>query len=275
MLQVTVLGSGSRGNAILVDGSEGAFLVDCGFGPRTLARRLADAQRRPESIRGVLLTHEHADHACGVSAASRRWQWPVHATAATHVALTTEACGAPPHRVMLDDTPTIAGFDVAHHRVPHDAADCRAFVLTDRASGARLGVVLDCGHVPETLPAFLARCDLLVLESNHCPTMLANGPYPWPLKQRIRGGSGHLSNADAGRVLADVVHPGLRGVLLAHLSETNNTPDLAVTLAREALRKAGWRRDGLWAAPQRAPLAPVQMNGSLGARAAQLSLAFG
>lgn len=270
-----MLGSGSRGNAILIDGSEGTLLVDCGFGPRVLAKRFADAQRNPAMVHGVVLTHEHADHACGVSAASKRWQWPVHATAPTHVALSTEACGAPPHRVVIESgAHAVAGFQIDHHSVPHDAADCRAFVLTDRASGARAGIVLDCGRVPETLPAFLARCDILVLESNHCPTMLANGPYPWPLKQRIRGGSGHLSNIDAGRVLAEVVHPGLRGILLAHLSETNNTPDVAVAHARDALNKAGWRRDTLWAAPQRAPHPPVQANGTIGVRTTQLALAF-
>jgi phosphoribosyl 1,2-cyclic phosphodiesterase len=275
MLQVTVLGSGSRGNAILVDGSEGAVLIDCGFGTRTMAQRLATAQRRPSDVQAVVLTHEHTDHACGVRAASERWDWPVYATARTHAALAREAVGAPPLVQTLGDALTeVAGFRLTHHAVPHDAADCRAFVITDVRSGARAGVVLDCGHAPDTLPAFLARCDLLVMESNHCPTLLVNGPYPWMLKERIRGGSGHLSNAQAGDLLAACVHQGLRGVMLAHLSETNNTPEVALASATQALRRAGWNRDGVWAAPQRIPHAPVQATGGIG-DVASVRLALG
>jgi phosphoribosyl 1,2-cyclic phosphodiesterase len=276
MLQVTVLGSGSRGNAILVDGSDGALLVDCGFGTRTLAKRLQLAERRPADVQAVVLTHEHTDHACGVVAASERWDWPVYATARTHAALARDTSGAPLHQALLADGLTeIAGFQVAHHPVPHDAADCRALTITDVRSGARVGVVLDCGRIPDSLPAFLAQCDLLVLESNHCPDLLVNGPYPYMLKQRIRGGSGHLSNVQAGELLSACMHRALRGIMLAHLSETNNTPDLALTSATRALRRAGWTRDALWAAPQRLPHAPIQATGAVGRPAAlQLGLGF-
>jgi phosphoribosyl 1,2-cyclic phosphodiesterase len=264
VLRVTVLGSGSRGNAIVVDGSQGTVLVDCGFAARTLHKRLTAAARVPDEIAAVLLTHEHVDHACGVAVASARWGWPVHASAATLAAIEPTTGRRPLHQVPITDAVhRIAGFSISHCAVPHDAADCRAYVLTDDASGARVGVVLDCGDVPATLPAFLSRCDLLVLESNHCPTMLANGPYPWMLKQRIRGGHGHLSNAHSARVLREVVHRGLRGVVLAHLSETNNTPAVALASAREALAQAGWHADAVWAAPQREPHAPITATGSL------------
>lgn len=262
MLQITVLGSGSRGNAILVDGSEGAVLVDCGFGTRTLAKRLAAVERQPADVQGVVLTHEHVDHACGVRAASDRWDWPVYATRATHAALAREAGGAPAQTALLgDDATDVAGLRITHHAVPHDAADCRSFVITDIRSGARAGIVLDCGHVPEGLPTFLAQCDLLVVESNHCPTLLTNGPYPWMLKERIRGGSGHLSNAAAGALLEACAHRGLRGVMLAHLSETNNAPDVALSSAAQALARAGWSGESLWAAPQRVPHAPMRVTG--------------
>lgn len=275
MVGVTVLGSGSRGNAIVVDGSQGTILLDCGFTARTLQRRLAAAGRVPEAIAAILLTHEHVDHASGVAAASRAWGWPVHATPATLAAIDAATDGPLPD-TMAVRTPrhALAGFVVEHLAIPHDAVDCRAFVLTDDRSGARVGVVLDCGHVPDTLPAFLARCDLLVLESNHCPTMLAEGPYPRPLKERIRGGSGHLSNRQAAEVLPAVAHRDLRGVVLAHLSETNNTPELAVTSARDALRLGGWPGDGIWAAQQRVPHAAVCASGSLGAPPRQYRLAL-
>lgn len=259
MISATVLGSGSRGNSLLIDGSEGSVLVDVGFGTRSLASRLQQAGREPEEVDGVLLTHEHVDHAAGASAASARWGWPVYASAGTLEAMSTMAGGAPARTTALacSGVTALCGFDVEHFPVPHDAADCRAMRLTDRRSGARVGIVLDAGHVPDGLSAFLSRLDLLVIESNHDTEMLAHGPYPRMLKRRISGGAGHLSNAVAASLAARCVHAGLRGVMLAHLSETNNTPELAVTCVREALRRAGWRRDALWASEQRVPHLPV------------------
>jgi phosphoribosyl 1,2-cyclic phosphodiesterase len=275
MMRVTVLGSGSGGNAILVDGTEGSVLVDCGFGPRILARRLKLMDRRPEQIGALLLTHEHADHACGVMHASKRWQWPVHAARQTLDALTDSADGCPSvaSALSFDTSSLVCGLDVTAIRVPHDARACAALVLTDRASGARVGIALDLGHVPDKLPAALAHCDLLVVESNHDERMLAQGPYPWPLKQRVGGLLGHLSNGAAAALLAGVAHQGLRGVVLAHLSQTNNTPAVALARSRDALRRAGWRRDGLWAASQSVPCGPIGVDGaSHRAMAAQLTL---
>jgi len=276
VITVTMLGSGSRGNAILIDGSDGSVLVDAGFGVRTLAKRFEAVQRSPDDVGAVLLTHEHVDHACGAAAACDRWSWPVHATAPTLAALSVQASGSPMLTVPLADSAsmTVCGFTVEHMPVPHDAVDCRALVLTDERSGARVGIVLDAGHVPDGLPDFLARLDLLVLESNHDSALLQNGPYPWPLKQRISGGQGHLSNAEAAQLAAACAHRGLRGVVLAHLSETNNTAALAMGSAREALRKAGWKRDSVSAAPQRTPLSPVRTDGGVG-RPAATQLALG
>jgi phosphoribosyl 1,2-cyclic phosphodiesterase len=277
VLRVTVLGSGSRGNAILVDGTLGTLLIDAGFGPRTIARRLALVNRRPEQISALLLTHEHTDHASGAAAASTRWGWPVHAVADTLEALRTTADGGPRHTACLafgsDDA--VSGFRVQCVAVPHDAAACTAFVLTDESSGARVGIALDLGHVPDALPTALARCDLLVVESNHDERMLAEGPYPWPLKQRVGGQLGHLSNGAAAALAAGAAHSGLRGVILAHLSETNNTPARALQRTRDALRRAGWRRDALWAAHQTVPCGPISADGvSDHTSATQLTLGF-
>lgn len=272
MVRVTVLGSGSRGNAILIDGSQGAVLVDCGFAARSLHKRLVAASRRPEEIEAVLLTHEHVDHACGLSAATGKWKWPVHSSAATLAAVGDALDETRTTVALADASHRVGGFLVDHLSVPHDAADCRAYVLTDASSGARVGVVLDCGGVPDGLPAFLSDCDVLVLESNHCPTMLSNGPYPLSLKQRIRGGSGHLSNVQAGAVLSEVAKRGLRGVVLAHLSETNNSPAVAVANARAALRHAGWYSDHVFAAPQREPGASIGPGREVVRPAVQLGL---
>lgn len=272
MLTITVLGSGSRGNAILVDGSEGSVLVDAGFGARALARRFEAAGRTPHEVGALLLSHEHVDHACGAGVASARWRWPVYATTPTLAALATTD-GAPAHTVPLESGLVVCGLRVEHVSVPHDAADCRALVLTDERSGARVGVVLDCGGVAPHLATFLDRLDLLVLESNHDETMLAQGPYPWPLKQRIRGGRGHLSNSAAGELARACVHRGLRGLVLAHLSETNNTPDVALASMRSALTGTRRMPVHLLAALQGTPADAVSADGSIGRlRARQLSL---
>jgi len=265
-LQVTVLGSGSRGNALLVEGSGGTVLIDAGYGPRALQQRLDAAGKSREAIQALLLTHEHVDHASGAPAVSAKWGVTVHATPRTLAALDALPDGPPLHRAALAENgaSVVAGFEVTHCAVPHDAADCRALRLTDVASGASMAVVLDCGALTSSLVRFLSAADLLVVESNHDSEMLANGPYPRVLKQRIRGGRGHLSNAQTGELLAAVAHRGLQGVLLAHLSETNNTPTHAVREARVALRKAGWLRDAMWACAQREATPMLGVRGMMG-----------
>lgn len=270
-LRVTVLGSGSRGNALLVDGSAGTVLIDAGYGPRALQQRLHAVGRRHEDVQALLLTHEHVDHASGAPAVSAKWGITVHATPRTLAALDTLPDGPPMLRAALAEqgASVVAGFEITHCAVPHDAADCRALRLTDIASGASMAVVLDCGALTSSLVSFLSAADLLVVEANHDSEMLANGPYPRVLKQRIRGGRGHLSNAQTAEVLAAVAHRGLQGVLLAHLSETNNTPTHAVREVRAALRKAGWVGDSLWACAQRDVMPAVGVRGLGGG---QLSL---
>lgn len=265
MIRVTVLGSGSRGNAILIDGTESTLLVDAGFGTRALTQRLTLVDRKPTDVQALLLTHEHTDHARGAVAANARWQWPVYAVRETLAALSTQPQGAPAYTapVHFDRVTTVGGFAVTCVRVPHDAQACTAFVLTDISSGCRVGIALDVGHVTEPLVSSLTRCDLLVLESNHDEQMLANGPYPWHLKQRIGGALGHLSNGAAAALASQLVHRGLRGIILAHLSQTNNTPAIAIQRTREALRRQGWQRDGLWAASQSVPCGPIGADGTL------------
>lgn len=263
MLRVTVLGSGSRGNAILVDGTEGALLVDVGFGLRALTRRLAAAGRRPEQIRSVLLTHEHTDHACGAVDACRKWGWTLRATPGTIAALRESPGGCEVHTeaVTTGGDTELADWTIASVHVPHDAREPSAYVLTDRCSGERVGIALDLGHVPDDLPAAFTHLDLLVVESNHDERMLATGPYPWMLKRRVGGDLGHLSNGAAASFIAGCASRSLKGIVLAHLSETNNTPEHAVSRTRDALRRAGWRRDTLWAAPQVEHCGPYGASG--------------
>jgi phosphoribosyl 1,2-cyclic phosphodiesterase len=256
MIRVTVLGSGSRGNAIVVEAGGYRVLVDAGFTPRALARRLSAAHIAPESIDALLLTHEHTDHASGVAAAIARWSWPLYATSGTLSALslpdgctvTTLAVGAPD---------AIGPLEVLPIRVPHDAQEPVALVFGEPRSGGRAAVVLDLGHVPPNLAAMLGPLDVLVIEANHDAQRLAEGPYPAMLKRRIGGTSGHLSNAQCAALVSECAAHGLGSVVLAHLSETNNTPSLALDAVRTSLRSARWKGRGLHVALQGEVLHPV------------------
>ncbi|MCU0650310.1 MAG: MBL fold metallo-hydrolase [Gemmatimonadaceae bacterium] len=255
-MRVTVLGSGSRGNAIVVEGGGMRVLVDAGFSPRALQARLAAARMAPESIDALLLTHEHTDHASGAADAVARWGWPVVATAGTFAALPALREAS---RMVLTATSALAlgALDVAAVPIAHDAREPVALVLADRHSGARAAIALDLGRAPDDFAQALGPLDLLVIEANHDAQRLADGPYPAMLKRRISGGSGHLSNAQTAHLLGACARVGLGAVILAHLSETNNTPELALGAVRPALRAAGWRTRALHVATQGAVLHPV------------------
>ncbi len=234
------LGSGSSGNALLVESGPHRILIDCGFGPRALATRLKAISVAPESISALLITHEHVDHAQGAERAQKKWRWPVIASAGTLGALRElEARWRRP--VAPGTAITIDGFSIEAIAVPHDAAAPLAFAVTATASGARLGVAHDLGAVPDALRHAFARCDALCLEANHDVVMLRDGPYPVALKQRIRGGRGHISNTESARLAADLAGPSLRAVTLLHLSEVNNRPEVAERTVGAELRRAGFR----------------------------------
>ena len=275
-MRVSVLGSGSRGNAILVEAGETRVLVDVGFGVRTLAKRLAAIGCAPESITGVVLTHEHVDHAQGALAACAKWRWPLYATAGTLGQL--PAARVPVRTITHGQAWSVGDLHGSSSAVPHDAADCAALVFEHAVTGQRVGIALDLGHVPAGLPTAFCGLDLLVIEANHDRQQLLAGPYPWPLKQRILGAFGHLANSETAELVAECAHRGLRAVILAHLSETNNSPDLAVNAVRSALLRRGSvasrTRGQVFAATQRMPLGPVACRGSRSARVGQLEFSL-
>ncbi|MBI4998261.1 MAG: MBL fold metallo-hydrolase [Rhodocyclales bacterium] len=218
------LGSGSRGNALVVEAGRTRILLDCGFGPRELARRLARAGLAPGDLDAILVTHEHADHVGGVAACARRY--------AIDVFLTHGTLGAAPLadvsvEVIDGHTPfAIGDIEVLPFPVPHDAREPTQFVFAD---GARqLGVLTDAGCVTPHMVEMLSGCAALVIECNHDAAMLAAGRYPPHLKRRIAGRFGHLDNAAAADLLARVDRSRLRHVVAAHLSQENNTPALAM-----------------------------------------------
>ncbi len=246
-MKAWILASGSSANALVVEAHGERLLVDCGLGVRALATRLRAVGIPPESVGGVAITHEHSDHVHGLKKACDKWRWPVLTSAGTHAALGAmgvrgSAGGGPRRIVLTSGTPVTHGaFEVMGVRISHDAAEPMAMVVTCRASGARLVVATDLGEITDAHLAHFARADALVLESNHDLGMLAAGPYPPFLKQRIAARTGHLSNPDCGATLATLAHKGLSHIVLAHLSEVNNTPEMARASAAMALGKAGWR----------------------------------
>src|SRR5689334_2526759 len=239
-MKVWVLGSGSRGNATLIDNGSTRLLVDAGFSARELARRFAVAGVPPESVEGVIVTHEHSDHMCGAVRSARRWRWSVHATPGT-VANAPDLVAAGVRTFDAGATLTFGTMTVRTVRTSHDATGPVAVVATDVVSGARAAVVMDLGRLTTQLRDAIREVEILVLESNHDEAMLACGPYPISVQRRIASVTGHLSNREAGGIARLCVHSGLQHLVLAHLSEQCNTPDHALASMSTALARSRFR----------------------------------
>jgi len=239
-LRFRVLGSGSDGNATLVEGGGARVLVDAGLGPRQLAERLAEAGVDPASLDAVFLSHEHGDHARGAAAFSARWGVPLAGTPGTFQAAGLARAKLPAFEpIAAGETRTVGRLAVRALGVPHDAAQPLAFVLA--AGESSFGHATDLGHLNRGLVEALRGCDALLVESNYDPAMLRDGPYPWSLKERILGPLGHLSNGDVARLLERGLGGACRLVVLAHLSKKNNHPELALQAAEESLARGGRR----------------------------------
>ena len=235
MLRFCCLGSGSEGNALVVEALDGLWptrvLVDNGFNLRQLKRRLARAGLAIDTLDAILVTHEHSDHAVGVATLARRHRIPVFATAGTARASELVERGCDWRPLQDGVTVGIGGLAVRPYAVPHDAAEPVQFVFSDGA--VRLGLLTDIGSATDGVVAALAGLRALILECNHDAEMLRTGPYPYFLKSRIGGDHGHLSNAQAASLLGRLDRRGLQSVIAAHLSRSNNHP----TLARAALAR--------------------------------------
>lgn len=220
------LGSGSKGNAWVVQAGRTHVLVDCGFSAREAARRLAGLGLTPAMLDGVLVTHEHGDHARGAALLAARAGCPLWASRGT---LDMLARLDPPPAVSRPLTGGqavhIGDLEITPFTIPHDCREPLHFTYGDGA--VRFGMVTDAGHVSPEMAAALSGCDALVLECNHDIELLRAGRYPAALKQRILGPKGHLDNQAAAGLLAQVKAPNLQHVVAAHLSAANNTPQLA------------------------------------------------
>lgn len=221
------LASGSSGNCYVLRGSGGLLLVDAGLSRRELLRRMELVGLDPNRLRGILLSHEHGDHMAGAPVLARQLGIPVHLSSGTKAASRSRWSGREDLRVVKPgDEWELSGFRIRAFSVSHDASEALQYRV--ESDGVRMAVCTDLGRATVEVKQALRGCQLLALEANHDLELLQNGPYPWPLKQRIRGTHGHLSNEQCLGLLREVAWPGLRHVLLAHLSKENNRPELAL-----------------------------------------------
>lgn len=229
MIRFSVLGSGSKGNATYIESPGARILLDAGFSGREIEQRLASINVDPASLNAILTTHEHSDHMRGVGVLSRRYSLPVYLSEGTRQAAAGQL-GKLYQEVLVQAGLAFPVNDIVVHpfAVSHDAADPLGFVFS--VDDVSLGYCTDTGMISRLMVHRLAGCSGLVIECNHDPHMLRQGPYPEALKQRVRSKSGHLCNAEAMDLLTDLLHDRLEHVVLAHISETNNHPSIIEAL---------------------------------------------
>lgn len=238
-LRVCVLASGSSGNCIYVGSESTRLLIDAGISCKATCERLLERGVDPHTIDAVCVTHEHDDHKASLAVLHRRMGIRLFGNAGTIDALEQSAktAGLAWQTFMTGHPFVIGTLRVEPFRVPHDSYDPVGFVIAEGDS--RVGVVTDLGMPTELVRQRLKDCNVIVLEANHDEDMLRNSSRPWPLKQRIAGRQGHLSNLKAGELLCDVASERLHTVFLAHISRDCNRPELARYTVGEALRRRG------------------------------------
>jgi len=264
-VRVTVLASGSRGNCTLFSSSAGSILVDAGISCRETLKRMKAAGEDPHQIKAIVISHEHNDHVAGLEVLARKLKVPVYMTEETYESWRDSTCDGEGKPATLEACEhfhagrsfMIGDITVNPFTIPHDAADPCGF--TFKAEGVKVGIAIDLGYLPYSVKDHLRRCDGLMIESNHDVEMLRNGPYPWMVKQRVMSRVGHLSNS----ALADFLESDYDGsaafLILAHLSQENNCPELA---HRTAIRALGgklnlFQANMLAIAEQDKPLQPL------------------
>jgi len=265
-VSVSMLASGSRGNCAIVASACTKILVDAGVSCRETYKRLKSLGEDPHSLSAILITHEHCDHVYGLATLAKKLRIPVFMTGATHQAWARamrDENGQKPQLEKLERFESgrrfqIGDIEVKPFTIPHDAADPVGF--TFRAEGIKVGYVTDLGYLPVSVREHLRGSDVLVMESNHDLEMLRVGPYPWAVKQRVMSRVGHLSNEALADFFINDYDNSATFVVLAHLSEKNNHPEIARRQAERALAmRGGLFCNRLLLAPQSESLAPIRL----------------
>jgi phosphoribosyl 1,2-cyclic phosphodiesterase len=255
----TILGSGSSGNCAYVETPEARILVDAGFSPRQIRQRLASIGRTPENLTAILITHEHSDHISGLIGIAAKLNIPIYCNRDTKDAFEFQL----QTKFNCNLFNTGASFEIADilvetFSIPHDAQDPVGFLL--RTARGNIGFVTDLGHTTRLVLDRIRAANVLVLESNHDVKMLQDCPRrSWPLKQRILGRHGHLSNVAAAEAAAQIMSAGLRHLYLAHLSRECNKPELAQHVMAEQLHHIGATHVQLQLAAQDVPCATLEL----------------
>jgi len=235
-MQICMLASGSRGNSIYISNGETAVLIDAGLSGIEIERRMKSQHISISSINAIIVSHEHSDHIQGVGVLARRYDLPVYISSET---IKTAAPQLGTIKTIINFSCgaafTINNLTVRPFSISHDACDPAGFTIG--CNGKKIGIATDVGVATAMVREHLKGCCCLVLEANHDVRMLEEGPYPWPVKQRIKSRTGHLSNESTRELLMDVMHDRLSHVILAHLSETNNTPEKALRVITEQLNQ--------------------------------------
>jgi len=276
-VKLTILGSGSSGNCAYIETPEARILVDAGFSPRQIRARLASIGRTPENLTAILITHEHSDHIAGLLGIADKYHIPVYCNRDTQDAtiwtfknkwskktnLGLETADTFKSKINWQLFTTGAGFEIADvlietFSIPHDAQDPVGFLL--RTARGNIGFATDLGHTTKLVLDRIRHANVLVLESNHDVKMLQECPRrSWPLKQRILGRHGHLSNVAAAEAAAQIMSAGLRHLYLAHLSRECNKPELAQHVMAEQLHHIGATHVRLQLAAQDAPCETLEL----------------
>ncbi len=233
MIRFQSIVSGSSGNCTLVCCDNTKILIDCGISGKKVTAYLNDAGINPQSIDGILVTHEHIDHTNGVGVMSRKFNIPIIASEGTWEGMNIGNISPENRRIFSKNLPLeIGSMRVTPFDIPHDAFQPTGYVIN--AEGKKLAVATDIGHITDSVTDSLSGCDAVILEANYDEHMLQMGPYPQSLKERISGKKGHLANKDAGELAGYLVKNGTKNIMLGHLSNENNSPEIAFNeVARE------------------------------------------
>ena len=236
-MRFAALGSGSEGNSLLVEAEDTCIMIDCGLGLKETEHRLARLGVTPQQVQAIFVTHEHADHISGVDKLACKYQIPVYASYGTLNAAPRISSRLPllqPYDSHATDVLEVGALQIHPFTVPHDAREPTQFVIA--CNGKKLGLLTDVGSITPHMLRMLQNLDAFILECNHDERMLMEGKYPYPLKKRVGGPFGHLSNTQACELLQQLNINRLQHLVAAHLSQENNTPELvrnalAATLA--------------------------------------------
>jgi phosphoribosyl 1,2-cyclic phosphodiesterase len=263
---VSMLASGSQGNCAFVASTRTRILVDAGISCRETFKRMKALGEDPRSLSAILITHEHSDHVYGLAMLAKKLRIPVFMTGATHAAWARALRNENGERPQLEKLERfesghrfqVGDIEVKPFTIPHDAADPVGF--TFRVEGTKVGVATDLGYLPVNVRDHLRGSDVLIMESNHDVEMLRGGPYPWSVKQRVASNMGHLSNEKLADFFTGDYDNNAAFVVLAHLSEQNNHPEIARREAERALAlRGGLFHNRVMVAVQSEVLPPIQL----------------